>query len=81
MHLINSFVEDMENFLGVKWTSISLADMWRESHPKSVQEKELSEYLRTVSLDYRTVGGCSSSTIKTLARQEFCPIIRMLAIF
>jgi hypothetical protein len=52
MHLITFFVEDMKGFLENKRISISLAVMWRESRPKSVQEKELSEYLRTVSLGY-----------------------------
>lgn len=51
MRLINSFVEDLEEFLGVKRTPTSLADLWRESHSAFVEEKDLSEYLRTVSFD------------------------------
>jgi len=84
MRLIDSFVEDLEEFLGVKRTPISLADLWRESRPGFVKEKDdLSEYLRTVSFDkseslalfffpfYRRT--------KRRARREPYPTIRMLA--
>jgi hypothetical protein len=81
MHLINSFVEDMEGFLGVKRTLISLADMWRESGPEVVQEKEISEYLRTVSLDYGALSISPYQVIEMLARQRPCLTIRMLARF
>lgn len=50
MKLIDSFVQDLENFLGVPRTKVSLADMWRHSCPDSAKGVELSEYLEAVGL-------------------------------
>jgi len=49
MKLIDSFVEDLEGFLGVQRTNISLADMWRRSCPDSTKGIELSNYLATAA--------------------------------
>lgn len=48
MQLMTSFIEDLERYLGVKTTDISLASMWRDSAPESVRGVELSDYLETV---------------------------------
>jgi hypothetical protein len=50
MKLIDSFVEDLEGFLGVKKISISLAEMWRNNCPDSAKGIELSEYVETVGV-------------------------------
>ncbi|TGO51362.1 hypothetical protein BOTNAR_0359g00120 [Botryotinia narcissicola] len=47
MDFIDSFVRDLEGFLGVRKTEISLAEMWRNSSPKSAENIELSDYLET----------------------------------
>ncbi|KAK7408490.1 hypothetical protein QQX98_009357 [Neonectria punicea] len=52
MKFIDSFVEDLEDMLGTKRSIISLAELWRESSPESVTEKDLSEYLKTASCLY-----------------------------
>ena len=51
MKLVDSFVQDLESFLGVQRTKISLAAMWRPSRPDSAKGIELSEYLETVGLN------------------------------
>lgn len=59
MRVIDSFVGDLESFLGTKRTVISLADMWRDSCPVSAKEKNLADYLKTVSFKaFMTQYGC-----------------------
>ncbi|KAF7887327.1 hypothetical protein EAF00_009621 [Botryotinia globosa] len=47
MDLIDSFVRDLEGFLGVRKIEVSLAEMWRDDFPKSAENIELSDYLET----------------------------------
>jgi hypothetical protein len=47
--LIDSFVQDLEQHLGVERTVISLADIWRKTAPESAKEIELRDYMTTVS--------------------------------
>lgn len=54
MKLVESFIQNLEVYLGVRRTEISLADMWRDSRPDSAEGIELSEYLETVCLARRT---------------------------
>lgn len=55
MKLVDSFVQDLESFLGVQRTKVSLADMWRHSRPDSAEGIELSEYLETVGLNMEDI--------------------------
>lgn len=48
MTLIESFVQDMEKFLGVKRTEVSLAQLWQKTRPNSAAGIDLPEYLKTV---------------------------------
>lgn len=52
--LIDSFVQDLEQHLGVERTVISLADMWRKTAPESAKEIELRDYMTTVSFCRRS---------------------------
>ena len=47
--VIDSFVKDLENELGIARTEISLAEEWKKSRPASVQESDVNEYLKEVS--------------------------------
>jgi hypothetical protein len=47
--LTEEFVRALEKSLGIKRTTISLADMWHRSPPHEAQGLELQEYMDEVS--------------------------------
>jgi hypothetical protein len=50
MKIIDAFVSDLEAFLGVKRTPISLAEEWRKTGAETPETADLSKYLETVRL-------------------------------
>lgn len=46
--MVESFVEILESFLGVKKTSFSLAETWAQSPPAEAEGKSLEDYAYTV---------------------------------
>lgn len=78
MRLIESFVRDMENFLGVKRTEISLSQMWEETRPDLAEGIDLPEYLKTVRQELMSL---VQSRMLTLDRLQHYPTTRMLVNF
>lgn len=50
MEIIDKFVSDLESFLGVARTPISLADEWKKTRMEDPESSDLSKYLETVSM-------------------------------
>ncbi|KAH8753093.1 amidase [Diaporthe sp. PMI_573] len=49
MKIIDAFVSDLEAFLGVKRTPISLAEEWRKTGAETPETADLSKYLETAA--------------------------------